>query len=72
MTKIARFVKIHGEACGGNSTAMLMSAIKNGLPHIWEKLDPDKTYTFSECAEIIEDWIEEMESIDRDLARYAI
>ena len=51
--KIKELVKTHGIACGGNWTAMLMSAIRNGLPEIWKKLDHNKEYEFTEVWDIL-------------------
>ena len=36
---VTEFVKKFGEACGGNWTAMFMSAIRNGAPELMEELD---------------------------------
>ena len=50
--KIARFIKKHGVACGGNWAAMLMYTIKNGLPKIYEAMD-DKEYSYEELYKIL-------------------
>lgn len=55
---VADFVNQHAIACGGNWGAMLMSAIKNGLPKVYEELDDDRDYEFSELFAIIEQNIE--------------
>ena len=50
---VADFVKKYGTACGGNWSAMLMSAIRNGLPYEYKKLNDDKAYEFGELFDII-------------------
>jgi alpha-D-ribose 1-methylphosphonate 5-triphosphate synthase subunit PhnI len=50
---VANFIKEYGLACGGNWAAMLMSAIKRGLPKVHEELDGDKEYTLDELFVII-------------------
>tara|TARA_R110002020_G_C15788026_1_gene729878 strand:+ start:185 stop:406 length:222 start_codon:yes stop_codon:yes gene_type:complete len=52
--RIASFIKEHGIACGGNWAAMLMSAIKRGLPETFKNME-DKEYEFDELAKIIAD-----------------
>ena len=49
---LAQFVKEHGIACGGNWAAMLMSAIKRGLPEVFKEME-DKEYDFEELYVII-------------------
>lgn len=51
---LAEFVRKHGVACGGNWAAMLMSAIRSGLPDEFAKLDDGRSYTLAELAAIIE------------------
>ena len=51
---LAQFVKEHGIACGGNWAAMLMSAIKRGLPEVFKGME-DKEYEFEELCVIIVD-----------------
>lgn len=50
---VTAFIKTHGVACGGNWAAMLMSAIKSGLPEVYKNLE-DRSYSFEELCEIIE------------------
>lgn len=52
--RVALFVKEHGIACGGNWAAMLMSAIRRGLPEIFKEME-DKRYEFEELHEVIAD-----------------
>ena len=52
--RVALFVKEHGIACGGDWSAMLMSAIKRGLPETFKSME-DKEYEFFELLEIIAD-----------------
>jgi aerobic-type carbon monoxide dehydrogenase small subunit (CoxS/CutS family) len=55
--QVAQFVKEHGIACGGNWAAMLMSAIKRGLPEVFKGME-DKEYEFDELYVIIADSLE--------------
>jgi len=41
-------------ACGGNWTAMLLSGIKTSFPDTYDKLDPNKKFTFIEVVEILQ------------------
>lgn len=50
---IAIFIKKHAIACGGNWSAMLMSAIENGLPDVYQQME-DRSYSFVELYEILE------------------
>ena len=52
--EVAQFVKEHGIACGGNWAAMFMSAIRRGLPEVFEAME-DKQYDFVELQEVIAD-----------------
>ena len=49
---IQEFIKTHGITCGGNWSQMLLSAIKNGLPKVYEKME-DKEWEFEELIKII-------------------
>tara|TARA_R100000306_G_C4267866_1_gene88616 strand:- start:54 stop:272 length:219 start_codon:yes stop_codon:yes gene_type:complete len=49
---VALFVKEHAIACGGNWAAMLMSAIRRGMPKVFEAME-DKEYEFEELHEVI-------------------
>ena len=51
---IYEFINKHAFACGGNWAAMLLSAIKNGLPEVYDNLDADKNYSFAELYKILE------------------
>lgn len=55
--QVITFIKTHGVACGGNWAQMLMTAIQNGLPSVWEKLE-DRSHSFDELWKIIEENIE--------------
>ena len=50
--KIVEFIKAYGVACGGNWAGMLMSAIKHGMPEVWETLE-DREYSFGQLWAII-------------------
>lgn len=52
--EVGRFIRKHGVCCGGNWTAMALSALKYGMPEVWERL-PDRSYTFVEVCNIIAD-----------------
>lgn len=52
--KVVAFIKEHGTACGGNWTAMLMSAIHNGLPEVYKKMK-DRQYSFQELIAILKE-----------------
>ena len=43
--KVGEFIRNHGTAHGGNWTAMLMSAIRDGLKETFEKME-DKEYSY--------------------------
>jgi hypothetical protein len=51
--KIAEFIKKYGIACGGNWTEMFMTAIKNGLPDVYDSMSDKKEYSFEELFKII-------------------
>ena len=51
--KVGGFVRDNGIACGGNWAGMFMSAVKNGLPETFEKME-DKEYSFEELYDIID------------------
>lgn len=44
---VVAFIKEYGMACGGNWSAMLMSAIQHGLPEVFEAME-DRSYSFNE------------------------
>lgn len=51
----ARFTKLlreHAVCCGGNWSAMLMSAIRSGLPELYAAM-PDRSYGFPELVSLI-------------------
>jgi hypothetical protein len=49
---VVDFVKQHAVACGGDWSAMLMSAIKSGLPEVFQKME-DRSWSFVELFEVI-------------------
>ena len=51
--KVWSFIMKHGEAHGGNWTAMFMSAIRDGLPKTFEKMG-DKSYSYEEVYAIVD------------------
>lgn len=53
-SKVLQFVREHAVACGGDWTAMLMSAIRDGMPEVWATMQP-REYTFVELWNIIEE-----------------
>lgn len=55
---VARFIRDHGEACGGNWAAMAMSAIRNGLPDVYRELPEDQSFDLIELYNIIANSIE--------------
>lgn len=50
---VVAFIKRQGVACGGNWSAMLMSAIEHGLPKVFEAME-DRSFDFSELFGLIE------------------
>lgn len=55
--RYSEFIKTYGVACGGNWTAMLLSAIKNGMPDVYAKME-SRNYEFVELLKIIETELE--------------
>jgi len=55
MDKFTAFVQTYGIACGGNWSATLLSAIRQGLPEVYKQLKDDKDYSFCELVEVIKD-----------------
>ena len=52
IAKAMDFVKEHGIASGGNWSAMVMKAIKHGLPKVFKEM-PDREYEFEELIYIV-------------------
>ena len=52
IAKAMNFVKEHGIASGGNWSAMVMKAIKHGLPKVFKEM-PDREYEFEELIYIV-------------------
>ena len=60
--RVGAFINKHAVACGGNWGAMVMSAIKNGLPDVYAKLEDGREYEFVELCEIIANNLPEEET----------
>ncbi len=56
---VGEFIKKYGVACGGNWGAMIMTAIKNGAPELYDSLDDNKEYDMIELFDLIEEYLKE-------------
>ncbi len=55
--KVADFIKMYGTTCGGNWANWFMSAIRAGLPDVFEKME-NREYNQFELAGIISENID--------------
>ena len=52
-TKVAEFIKANATAHGGDWTGMLLSAIGNGCPELWELMPDGQSWEFVEVLDLI-------------------